>query len=180
MSVFFPPITGRVEFTPDTYESWHGAEFQLLGLEAYFANTEAFVEEMKAEAQIDMATRFESETDPDGVAWLPLIDPAPQQIGILQLTGQMREDAISDEAWVTTPEGLFFDTSVLPDYWIYHEQPEGEGAQRISRRQFIGLSDQTERKIENRFQERVDEGLLLGGVFRREVRNMLGQFTPLA
>ncbi len=179
MAVLFPPIDFRIELDWN-YPEAARARFTLTEWEAYFAGTEIFLEEAKQEAQIDMASRFDTETDPEGFPWLPLIQPAPEQIGILQLTGELRQAAISDEAYVVTPEGLFFNTGVLPDYWVYHEQPEGEGSQRISRRPFIGLDANTEQKIENRFSEWVDEGIVLGIRGKiRERRNMLGQFAPL-
>lgn len=178
MSVIFPSTVG-LEFDWG-YPDVPRINYQLLQIEEYLGNTQAFTEMAKEEAQIDMATRFETETDPDGIPWLSLAQPAPEQIGILQLTGQMREDAISEEAWTATPVGLFFNTAALPDYWIYHEQPEGVGSQRITQRRFIGLDADTERKLENRADEWLANGLMLGTRgFVRQVRSPLGRFAPL-
>lgn len=165
---------------------WHGGmppskmRYELLQTEHYFEHTEALAELAKGEAQIDMATRFETETDPDNDRWAGLKRPAFNQIGILQLTGQMRHDAISDEAYIASPVGLFFNTAVLPDYWVYHEQPGnvGEFANRIAQRRFIGLDASTEQKIMNRADEWVAGGIAMGGRLVKERRNVLGQFTP--
>jgi phage gpG-like protein len=155
--------------------------YQLTVMEDYFENTEAFTEMAKQEAQIDMATRFETETDPDGDRWPTLKYPAPDQIGILQLTGAMRDAAVSDEAYVATPVGLFFNTSVLPEYWVYHEQPGniGETRNRIPQRRFIGLDAATEQKLENRAEEWMAGGIALGSRgFVRQVRSPIGRFAP--
>src|SRR5262245_52374949 len=100
-------------------------------MEEYFEHTEVLAEVLKKALQVDMERRFEEERDPDGRVWEPLVQPADEQIGILRLTGEMAEDAVSEDAWVATPAGVFFSTEALPAYWAFHEQPEGQGAQRI-------------------------------------------------
>ena len=154
--------------------------YELLQMQDYFEHTEALAEMAKVEAQVDMATRFETETDPDNDRWATLKFPAYDQIGILQLTGQMREDAISDEAYIPSPVGLFFNTAVLPRYWVYHEQPGniGETKRRIPQRRFIGLDAATEQKIVNRAEEWQAGGIALGTRFVRQRRSGIGQFAP--
>jgi len=152
-------------------------EYQLVQLERYLENTQVLMEGAKQRAQVDMAERFETETDPDGHPWQELAQPAPEQVGILRLSTEMYQRAISEDAWIATPVGVFFDTSRLPDYWPYHEQPEGAGGQRIPRRSFVGLSSDAEQKIVNRADEWLAGGLVLGGIFRREVRTQVGTFT---
>jgi len=153
--------------------------FQLVAMEEYLEDTQALAELAQAAAQVDMARHFVTETDPSGNPWTPLVQPAPDQQGILQLTGEMRDVSISDEPWTATPVGVFFNTGVLPDYWRYHEQPEG-GGQRIPQRQFIGLSADTEGEI-----ERTADGWLMGGImlgtrgFVRQGRAPAGVFTRL-
>lgn len=150
-------------------------------MEEYFENTEVFMMEAKEEAQISMAQRFVTETEPSGDRWASLKDPSPFQQGILQLSGQMRDDSLDDDSWIATPVGVFFDTSKIPEYWIYHEQPrydiERDSPQRIPQRKFIGLDDLTEQKIVNRGEEWLAGGIMLGGRFQQERRNMIGQFT---
>lgn len=174
--VSFPATVGLdFEWTP----SPRVINFQLLQIEEYLANTQVLAEEASIAARVDMQRRFETETDPDGRPWEPLVSPADTQQGILQLTGEMREAAISDEAWIATPTGVFFNTATLPDYWQYHEQPDG-GTQRIPQRRFIGIDADTETVIANRADEWLAGAIALGQRgFIRERRTPLGRFAPL-
>lgn len=112
--------------------------YRLSKIEAYLENTQLLAETIQPALQYDMATRFNTETDPSGNPWAELVQPAKDQQGILQLTGEMRDTAISDAPWEATPVGVFFDTTVLPEYWAYHDI----GSYRIPRgpRKFIGVS----------------------------------------
>jgi hypothetical protein len=150
--------------------------FQLVAMEEYFESTELLAEQAKEAAQVDMARHFQTETDPDGHPWTALVQPSPFQQGILQLTGEMRDVSISDEPWTATPVGVFFNTGVLPDYWRYHEQPEG-GGQRIPQRRFIGLSSDAEGEIERLGDVWLMEGINLGTRgFQRVGRAPAGRF----
>lgn len=136
--VSFPATTGlRFDWK---YPEPPVIEYQLAKLEGYFLNPISLAEVLKAKAMNDMAERFEEEVDPDGIQWKELVEPAEDQVGILRLTEDMYHAAISEDTWDATPAGVFFDTSKLPGYWQYHEQPSG-GEQRIPRRAFVGVSE---------------------------------------
>lgn len=172
--VSFPATTGlRFDWL---YPEPPVINYQLLQLEKYLANTEVLAQEAMKIAQADMDEHFQTETDPEGNAWEELERPAENQIGILALTDYMHERAISDEAWTATPQGVFFRTDVLPDYWVFHEQPEGQGAQRIPRRSFIGYSADAERRVEG-----IAEAWLAAGVNNMtKFRGMGGRFVRLS
>ena len=161
-----------------------GANFQLVAIEEYLEKTEVLALAAQGAAQVDMARHFNTETDPNGRPWTALAQPAPNQQGILQLTGEMRDVAISNEPWTATPFGVFFDTSVLPEttrggtgqYWQYHEQPSGSGG-RIPQRRFIGLSVDAEGEIERLGDEWLAGGIMLGSRgFQRQARAPAGTF----
>lgn len=165
--------TVRLEFDWE-YPDPPAINYELLRIEQYFENTQGLAEAAKEIARVEMAERFEHEVDPDGNPWQPLADPVqePRVGGILMLTADMYEAAISDEAWTATPVGVFFDTGPLPDYWPYHEQPDG-GTQRIAQRKFIGLSADAEQQIEGAADVWVAGGISGSG------RGLAGRFVPL-
>jgi hypothetical protein len=143
---FFPPTTG-LDFDweyPDPPE----IAYRLAKLEAYLENTMPLMEMAKDALKTDMKEKFESESDPSGTPWAELVWPAPEQVGILRLSTDMYEAAISEEAWDVTPGVVYFNAGVLPAYWAYHEQPEGEAGQRIPRREFVGPTFEAQEKIE--------------------------------
>ena len=149
MSVIFPGTVGlEVEWE---YPEPPQVVYALAQLEAYLSNTVVLAEMAKQELQLDMERKFETETDPMGRAWQELVQPESEQIGILRrgsTNAEMFHAAISEGAWDTSPVGVFFDTSALPPYWIFHEQPEGTGGQRIPQRSFIDASNEAQAAIE--------------------------------
>lgn len=192
MSITFPSTTGlKFEWQyPDPPE----IEYRLLALERYFENTEVLAQTAMRELQEDMELRFQMEVDPNGRPWEPLKQPAKDQVGILRLSEDMYHAAVDDQAWTASPVGVFFDTGELPPYWVYHEQPEGGGNQRIPRRAFIGASDSAQSQIEDMADVWMNIGLaqatrlvaspttgralapmgattMIGGVARRQVRD---------
>jgi hypothetical protein len=130
---------------------------------------EYFLEAAKSHAMHDMQKRFETETDPDGEAWRDWADSYAQyadehNIGILRQTEDLYWGAMDDSAWDVTPEGLFFDTSGLPEYWEYHQ----DGTWKMAKRPFIGLSDEAERAIDAEFFAWVEGAVRIraaGGMF---------------
>lgn len=148
--VSYPPTMGLVG--PGLRFQWDYPDplrvsYKLAELEYHFVNPYGLTLALEAEAREDMRERFLDETDPEGRPWEELKKPAKDQIGILRLTEEMYEKAMSDEAWDASRTGVYFDTSVLPKYWAFHEQPEGEGGQRIPRRSFVGLSSEYREKM---------------------------------
>ena len=74
----------------------------------------------------DMLDRFKTKTDPEGNAWVPWAPSyAPRGNRMLDLSGDMKEAASSPSAYPQTESSLFFDTSGLPPYWIWHQQGTG-------------------------------------------------------
>lgn len=188
--VFRSASQTRFDWNPDL----DALEARLLVMDEYFEHPEAFILDARDEAQVDMARRFEDEVDPTGLPWPPLKMPAPEQVGILRLTTEMYDRAIED-AWVVAPTGLFFDTSVLPPYWQYHEfgsgsthrDPAGMGAAMsgnighgIPQRAFIGISRVSQERLQDRFAGWVRGGIELGSRgYVRQVRAPSGVFRAL-
>ena len=153
---------------------------QLAVIEDYLEDTLPLAETAKAALQVDMARRFDTETDPDGRKWADLVRPAFDQIAILQLTGDMRSAALDEASWTATPVGVYFDTSNLDTeapYWKYQDI----GSSHIPRgpRTFIGAGEQEANRIERMGDEWLARGIMLGGVFREEARAPAGTFMKI-
>lgn len=149
MSVVFPSTRVNLDFEWEN-DTPIEINYKLAQLEGYLEDTEYLMQRAMRILQKDMAHKFETETDPSGIHWDELVKPEPEQIGILRrgsTNAAMYEAAISDEAWTASPVGVFFDSSVLPEYWVHHEQPDG-GNYRIPRREFIAPTQEAEAEIE--------------------------------
>lgn len=98
---------------------------KIMELAGYLENFIPPLEASKGIAKQDMEMHFDTESSPDGGAWAPLADSYVQKRGsahpILQLTGAMKEAAVSDAAYMIDGHDLFFDASGLPFYYIFHE-----------------------------------------------------------
>lgn len=89
----------------------------------------------QAVARADMQVRFDTDTDPDGAAWMPLDEDyarKKQSMGydpsdILTATGAGESAATSPAAFPIMGDTLFYDTGSLPDYMLYHQHGSGEG-----------------------------------------------------
>lgn len=152
-------------------------EMQLLSAQRYFENTVGVMEVAKRIAIKDMSEHFEREEDPSGQAWHPWADSyeqraAAENVGILRKSEDLYYAAIDPSSYGIQGEGneLVFDTSGLPDYWVFHDQPTSGGTDRIPARPFIGLSDEAEAEIEAQFVEWVEYGGLRFGGARAGVR----------
>ena len=169
----------RLKFEWEGYPDPPDVAFRLAAMEGWFLNTTAFVEASQEIAIRDMDRKFESETDPQGKKWPELKEPAYNQVSILRLTTQMYQDSINPNTWQVTPRGLFFDTTELPPYWIFHEQPQGAGrSRRVPRRSFIPLSAQAQAELTLLFNEWVDQGMIVGARGRiAEFRAPSGRFA---
>jgi phage gpG-like protein len=179
--------TGKVPVVPGVGVEFDWGEvspeeltYRLAKFEDYLENTQLLAETIQPGLQYDVAERFETETDPSGKPWKPLVRPATAQIGILQLSGDMRNKAISDAAWEATPAGIFFDTTVLPEYWAIHDMGYSS---RIPKRQFIGISEVEADRIEGIGYKWMDMGMdssfAISGKRSNVGRNALGRFTSL-
>lgn len=186
MSVVFPSTRINLDFEWET-DTPIEINYKLAQLESYLEDTEFLMQHAMRVLQKDMAEKFETETDPSGMHWEELVRPEPEQIGILRrgsTQAAMYEAAISDEAWTASPVGVFFDSGVLPEYWIHHEQPGG-GSYRIPRREFIAPTQEAEAEIEGLaytwmdlgVEETAGAGLLFG--MGGSVIGHLGQTTML-
>lgn len=83
-------------------------------------------------AQEDVQAHFDSESGPDGMQWVELNkeylrekEAAGHRSEILQRTGDLMEAAVSDEAYVITPQGLWFNWDALP------ETPDGHNVGKL-------------------------------------------------
>lgn len=149
MSVVFPTTRVNLDFEWEN-DTPIEINYKLAQLEGYLEDTEYLMQRAMRILQSDMAHKFETETDPSGAHWEDIVRPEEGQIGILRrgsTNAAMYNAAISDEAWTASPVGVFFDSSVLPDYWVHHEQPDG-GAYRIPKREFIAPTQEAEAEIE--------------------------------
>lgn len=159
MSVTFPGTAGiKFEWEGDTPPS---VAYKIASLEAYLMDTVALAEMAKEELVVDMMEKFESESDPEGHSWDELVQPEAEQIGILRrgsTNAQMYHDAISERAWEVRAEGVYFDTSALPPYWAFHDQPD-RGEYRIPRRAFIDPTVQAQVAIEGMAARWLDIGV---------------------
>ena len=160
MSVVFPTTRINLDFEWEN-DTPIEINYKLARIEGYLEDTEYLMQRSMRILQKDMAHKFETETDPSGMHWDDLVRPEPEQIGILRrgsTNAAMYEAAISDEAWTASPVGVFFDSSVLPDYWIHHEQPDG-GSYRIPKREFIAPTQDAEAEIEGMAYAWLDTGV---------------------
>jgi len=103
--------------------------FGLLKLAGYIENTGPPMLAAKRIAQSDMQQHFDEDRDPDGNPWAPL-DPdykkKKEKMGgdpenILTLTSTLERSAVSDAAWLSTDDTLWFSTASLPAYWDVHQ-----------------------------------------------------------
>lgn len=98
---------------------------EIMKLAGYLENFLPPLEASKGIAKQDMEMHFDTETSPDGAPWAPLNSEYAQKRGsahpILQLTGAMKDAAVSDAAYLIDGHDLFFTASGLPFYWIFHE-----------------------------------------------------------
>jgi len=122
---------------------------------------------------------FDTGTDPMGRPWDPWADsyepyalantrgPVFGGAANLHLTGAMHDAVTSPGAYMPTNEGLFLDTSGLPEYWAwnnfgaYERQTASTGEDQfgtiggqsnvLPERPFVGLSDAAKAKIDSVF-----------------------------
>jgi hypothetical protein len=90
----------------------------------------------QAISRADMHVRFDTDSDPDGNHWVSL-DPdyarKKESMGgdpndILTFSGAGEAAATSEAAFPIDGNTLFFNTSVLPEYMLYHQHGSGEGS----------------------------------------------------
>lgn len=76
--------------------------------------------------RLDIQENFNTQSDPSGAPWQPWADSyEPWALAhgagrILHLEGALQGSINSPSAFVPTHEGLFLDTSGLPEYWAWH------------------------------------------------------------
>jgi phage gpG-like protein len=108
-------------------------------------------------AQGDIAERFETKTDPSGMNWEPWADSYTERAesenvgGILEKTGRLREAATSRENFLIADVPGYHALSVkqryMPDYWVFHQQPDNPNSGKIPQRAFLGLSDEAQAEV---------------------------------
>lgn len=109
-----------------------------LELERIAGHLENTKEPLAASARIlaeDTQERFDTETDPDGNAWIPLDEEYKANkvsLGypedILRRTGSLEHAATQVSAYRIIGDSVFFDSSGLPSYGLIHEVGSGDEA----------------------------------------------------
>lgn len=149
--------------------------------------------------QTAIQERFDTKTDPQGVPWprwsfsylashfAPLLLNLD---GILVRTGALRKAAVSTEAMTVTNDTLFYQTELLPNYGLAHDQglPDRAGGwsgrNPLPRRSFLGMDDESALRILGFFSEWFDRSIDLfvtstGKVApRHRIRGFGGMFIP--
>ncbi len=151
---------------------------------------------------MDTAEHFASESDPSGVPWKEWSDsyaPWARAHGsgkILNLEGALESSITSPSSWLPTNEGLFLDTSRLPEYWAwnnfgaYDRSTKSLGtdvfgdiggfANVLPMRPFVGLSPEAQAKCHLVFSawfERVVSGQAGDVGVRHSLRGKGGRFV---
>lgn len=109
-----------------------------LELERIAGHLENIKEPLAASARIlaeDTQERFDTETDPDGNAWIPLDEDyltSKRSLGypddILHRKGDLERSATSIQYYKVIGDSVFFDTSGLPSYGLIHQVGSGDEA----------------------------------------------------
>lgn len=148
--------------------------------------------------RMDIQENFQTGTDPSGQAWEAWSQsyepwalthssgPIFGDRANLQLTGELRSSIGSPSAFLPTNEGLFLDTSGLPEYWAwnnfgaYDRQSASRGEDvfgaistnnPLPERPFVGISPEAAAKIDAAF----------AAWFNKEIAvAMSGRGTPFA
>lgn len=161
-------------------------DLELASIRDFLGNVEPAMEIAKQFAIADMKMKFETETDTRGRTWEPWAEgyqatAESENVGILRRSDEtLYYDAIDPSSYDVTPTSLIFNTSGLPDYWVFHDQPTG-GAQRIPARTFSELTPQAIHKIAVSFDSYIKGGIALKGRKRSGVlRSPVGEFTSMA
>lgn len=171
MSQVFATQNIRYDWKPELRE----VEARLARMEAYYENEASLYPQAEFIGIRDMHHKFDTQKDPSGSPWTPLEPPQrPYPHDILQLTYAMRNAATDPGTWEATPEGLFFDESLLPPYYVHHDP----GGDRTPPREFIDLTEDARASLEALFVSWVEGGMIIGSRgFVRETRSPLGQFA---
>lgn len=111
------------EFVPDPEE----IAASLMDVAGYLEDIAGPLAISRTIAIEDIRLRFDTQTGPDGNSWVPWSDsyrPDAEQNnigGILERTGDLRNAATSEDAFIVDGDSLFYDTSGLPPYGFWNE-----------------------------------------------------------
>lgn len=169
----------HIDVTPDI----ETIESELLQVASNLEDTYKPMLTSKRLAQEDVQEHFDSEAAPNGLQWLALNEDylrrkeaAGDDPRILRRTGDLEAAAVSDEAYVVTPQGLFFNWDALPMTADGHnvgklqqtdysgidaartEDSSNQGRHRIGR-PFVGMSDFMEQSFIKVFDIWFDEAI---------------------
>lgn len=144
----------------------------------------------------DIDDRFATETDPDGAPWQYWAESYVEyaenfpNTGILDQTSELREAATSGRATIISNDTLFYDTTVLPERGIWHQEgrpnrmTRGGKPNPLPQRRFLGLSAEAEALITLSFVDWFNDAIALyptstGLIGRRHsLRGAGGRFVP--
>lgn len=117
----FAGLGGDVVIKVDIVPDIRVIQDELLTIAGNLEDTERPMLTSRNLAQENVQEHFDDETGPDGLHWIALNTQYLRQkeaggyrSEILQRTGALMEAAISDEAYVVTPQGLWFNWDALP------------------------------------------------------------------
>jgi hypothetical protein len=169
-----------VEGKPYSIESGWAPDPLLIARELEVVDQElwAFYKPLLAARRViadDVEAHFINEESPDHVAWKEYAPSykkrGEQNVGKLRKSGALFEAATNPESYEITPRGVSKAAigggsvalvgSNLPDYWVYHDQPDNPGtSEKLPQRKFEGLSDEALAKIDIIFDQYVERAFL--------------------
>lgn len=106
----------------------------LLKLAGYLEELTPPIRAAKQILKQDTQQRFDSQTTPNGENWTPL-DPDysvyKESLGhggdpILTLSGRLRRQASSEDAWMVGADSIFFNFGAVPNYGVWHQGGVGD------------------------------------------------------
>jgi phage gpG-like protein len=128
----FGELGGEITF--DWEPSLDDVAAELMEVAGYLENIEAPLALSKGVLQRDIQMRFNTKIDPDGNPWEPWSDSYAKyreryypEGGILVRTGDLESAATSEEAYEIGPEGIFYSTQGLPEYWLWNQEGRVRG-----------------------------------------------------
>lgn len=138
----FAGLGGDVVVHVDVSPSLESIESELLEVAGNLEDTYRPMLVSKNLAQENVQEHFDTESGPDGFQWLALNEDylriksaAGYDERILRRTGALEAAAVSDEAYIVTPQGLWFNWDALP------MTEDGHNIGKLQQTDFSGLDE---------------------------------------
>lgn len=167
---------------------------EIMQIAGYLENTTAPLQLSKQIAQADMRMKFETQTDPDGVPWVPWSPEYKRPPGkILTLTGAMAASA--ENSYFIRPNTLWWSMD-QPYYWRWHEtgtgtvwEPPGGieivhevrlggRGQHLPQRRFVSITEGAQLKILAVFEQWFDGAITIRSSSRRAGGHAVARIAP--